>query len=88
MQQEKKKKKETDSALSFGEACVGVKTVKNSPGWCGSVVECRSVNERLPVRFPVRAHAGVIGQVPTGGGVRGNHILLFLSLPSYLSKNT
>ena len=44
-----------------------------------------------PVRFPVRAHAWVAGQVPSGGHVRSNHTLMFLSLsfslPSPLSKN-
>ena len=38
-----------------------------------------------PVRFPVRAHAWVVGQVPSRGHVRGNHTLMFsylLSLPS------
>ena len=43
------------------------------------------------VRFPVRAYAWVVGQVPSWGPVRGNHILLFLSLsfslPSPLSIN-
>ena len=48
------------------------------------------------VRFPVRAHAWVVGQVSSvcvcGGGVlRRNHTLMFLSLsfsfPSPLSKN-
>ena len=34
----------------------------------------------LLVRFPVRAHAWVVGQVPSRGPVRGNHTLLFLSL--------
>ena len=34
-----------------------------------------------PVRFPVRAHAWVAGQVPSRGRVRGNHTLMFLSLP-------
>ena len=43
------------------------------------------------VRFPVRAHAWVVGQVPSRGRVRGNHTLMFLfplppSLP-LLSKN-
>ena len=42
-------------------------------------------------RFPVRAHAWVVGQVPSRGGARGNHTLMFLSLPfslpSPLSKN-
>ena len=37
-----------------------------------------------PIRFPVRAHAWVVGQVPRGRGVRGNHMLRFLSLPSPL----
>ena len=44
----------------------------------------------LPVRFPVRAHAWVVGQVPSRGHMRGNHTLMFLSLsfslPSPLSK--
>ena len=43
------------------------------------------------VRFPGRAHAGFVGQVPSGGRVRGNYTLMFLSLsfslPSPLSKN-
>ena len=43
------------------------------------------------VRFPVRAHAWVEGQVPSWGFVRGNHPLMFLSLsfllPSPLSKH-
>ena len=34
----------------------------------------------LLVRFPVRAQAWVAGQVPSGGHVRGNHTLIFLSL--------
>ena len=34
----------------------------------------------LPVRFPVRAHAWVMGQVPSWGRKRGNHTLRFLSL--------
>ena len=43
------------------------------------------------VPFPVRAHAWVAGQVPSGGRMRGNHTLIFLSLsfsfPFSLSKN-
>ena len=37
-----------------------------------------------PVRFPVRAHAWDVGQVPSRGLMRGNHTLmcLFLSSPS------
>ena len=45
----------------------------------------------LPVRFPVRAHAWVVGQVPSRVHTRGNHTLMLLSLffsfPSPLSKN-
>ena len=36
--------------------------------------------ECWPVRFPVRAHAWVARQVPSGRHARGNHTLMFLSL--------
>ena len=39
------------------------------------------------VWFPVRAPAWVVGRVPSWGRVRGNHTLMFLSLPSCLSRN-
>ena len=43
------------------------------------------------VRFPVRAHAFIPGQVPIRGCTRGNHTWMFLSLslsfPYSLSKN-
>ena len=43
------------------------------------------------VRFPVRAHAWVAGQVPIWGRMRDNHTLMFLflsfSLLSPLCKN-
>ena len=43
------------------------------------------------VGFPVRTHAWDAGQVPSGGHVRDNHTLMFLSfsfsLPFLLSKN-
>ena len=45
----------------------------------------------LRVQFPVRAHVCVAGQVPSRGSMKGNHILIFLSLsfsvPSPLSEN-
>ena len=41
----------------------------------------------LLVQFPVRAHAWVVGQVPSRGHGRGNRTLIFLSFPSSLSKN-
>ena len=34
----------------------------------------------LPVRFSVRAHAWVSGQVPSRGRMRGNHTVMFRSL--------
>ena len=37
-----------------------------------------------PVWFLVRAHAWVIGQVPSRGHARGNHTLMFLSLSFYI----
>ena len=33
-------------------------------------VECGPVNQGLPVQFPVRAHAWVVGQVPGWGGAQ------------------
>ena len=36
----------------------------------------------LLVRFPVRAHAWVAGQVPSRRYMKGNHTLMFLSLSS------
>ena len=43
-------------------------------------VEHRLGTKGLPVQFPVRAHAWVVGQVPSGHHLRGNHTLMFLSL--------
>ena len=43
------------------------------------------------VQFPCRAHAWIVGQVPSWGSSRGNHTLMFLSLffslPYLLSKH-
>ena len=47
--------------------------------------ECRPANPKLLVRFPVRAHAWVAGQVPIWGRARGNQSMYFshinVSLP-------
>ena len=43
------------------------------PDWCGPQTE------RLLVRFPVRAHAWVAGQVSGWGRERGNHTVMLLS---------
>ena len=54
-------------------------------------IECGLRTKGSPVWFPVRAHAWVVGQLSSGGHMRGNHTLMFLSLsfsfPSPLSKN-
>ena len=54
-------------------------------------VELGMQTKGLPVQFPARAHAWVTGPVPSGGHMRGNHTLTFLSLsfslPSPPSKN-
>ena len=54
-------------------------------------VESRLWTKGSLVWLLVRAHAWVVGQVPGGGYVRGNHTLMFLShsysFPSLLSKN-
>ena len=58
-----------------------------SPGWCGSVdwvLDCEL--KRVADLFPVGAHAWVVGLVPSGGHMRGNHALMLLSLSfSFLS---
>ena len=45
----------------------------------------------LLVRFPVRTHAYIVGQVPSRGHARGNQTLVFLylsfSLPSPIKIN-
>ena len=47
--------------------------------------------EGSPVRFPVRAHVWIVGQVPSGFHEGGKHTFMFLflsfSFPSPLSKN-
>ena len=54
-------------------------------------IECGLRTKGSLVQFPVRAHAWIVGQVPSRGCVRDNHTLIFLSLsfsfPSSLSKN-
>ena len=37
-------------------------------------------NKGSPIQFPVRAHAWVAGQLPSGVRARGNHTLMFLPL--------
>ena len=54
-------------------------------------IEHRPVSQKVAGSILVRAHAWAVGQVPSGGRVRVNHTLMFLSLsfslPSPLFKN-
>ena len=43
-------------------------------------IECGLKTKGSQVRFPVRAHAWIAGQIPSGGHGRGNPTLIFLSL--------
>ena len=68
-----------------------IKKKKSSPGWCGSAVECQPVNQRVAGSIPSLGHMpGLQARSPVEGQVRGNHILMFLSLsfslPSLLQK--
>ena len=45
-------------------------------------IECQPENRRVAGLIPIGAHAWVTGQVPSWGGVRGNHTMMFLS-PSF-----
>ena len=67
------------------------KSLKSSLDGVAQWIECRLQTKGSLVQFPVRAHAWVVGQVPSRGHVRGNHTLIFLSLPfslpSPFSKN-
>ena len=45
-----------------------------------SGLSTRLQTQGSPVQFPVRAHAWVVSQVLSRGRVRGNHMLMFLSL--------
>ena len=54
-------------------------------------IEREPTNQRVAGLIPSQAHAWVAGQVPSRRHVRGNHMLMVLSLsfstPSPLSKN-
>ena len=85
--------KPTDVSLSFS---VGIEKKKKKKSTAALAGVAQWIKRGLQtkgslVRFPVRAHAWVAGQLPIGGHVRGNHTLMFLSLsfslPNPLYKN-
>ena len=58
------------------------------PGWYGCQLSTSLQTEGSPVRFLVRAHAWVAGQVPSWGRARDNWLmylsLIDVSLPLFL----
>ena len=61
--------------------CSGNKTTGWGPGWCGSVDWALAWEPEGHGFDPQsRAHAWVVGQVPSRGSARGNHTLMFLPL--------
>ena len=68
-------------------ACSKMITIMPWPAWL-SWLNVVPPSERLLVRFPVRAHAWVVGQVPSYGCARGNQSLhlshISVSLPLFL----
>ena len=46
----------------------------------GTQINSLDQKEEINIRFPVRAHAGVAGQVPSRGHTRDNYALMFFSL--------
>ena len=60
-------------------------TIVPSAGWYGSVGSVPACEPKSHwFNSHSRAHAWVMGQVPSRGRVRGNHRFMFLSLPSLL----
>ena len=62
--------------------------IKNIQPWLVWLSELSASlrTEGSGVGFPIRAHTCVAGQVPSRGRARGNHTLMFLSLPVSLSS--
>ena len=77
-----RKKKVKDLGINL------TKDVKDLPWlvWLNGLSAGLQTKESL-VRFLVRAHPWVVGQTPSWGCARGNCTLMYLSLPSLLSKN-
>ena len=67
------------------------KVSKSALAGVAQCTECRPENPSVSGSIPVRAHAWVVGQVPSRGHASSNRTLMFLSrslsLPSPFSKN-
>ena len=51
------------------------------------MIETVPFTKELRVQIPVRAHAWAVGQVPSGGHMRGNHTLMFPSVKEKEKKS-
>ena len=75
---------ESPRSLGAGLQCISIGGLKNMTMMPGLVwfsgLSAGLRTKGSPVRFPVRTHAWVVGQVPSRGCARGNHTLTFLSL--------
>nr|KAF6462168.1 hypothetical protein HJG59_011232 [Molossus molossus] len=65
--------------------------INGKPGWCGSVFESRPMHQEVTgLILSVRAHAQVVGLIPSGGHAGGGQSMfssMFLPLPLlHLSK--
>ena len=82
-----------DKILPFVTTWTDLENIMPSEPWLVwfSGLSASLWTKRSQVRFPVRAHAWVVGQVPGWQLTRDNHTLVFLflsfSIPSPLSKN-
>ena len=76
------------SALGINMVVHRVSKIFLSPWlvWLSGLSACLRTKGSL-VRFPVRAHAWVAGQIPSGGHVRGNHWCFSPSLSPSLSHS-
>ena len=57
-----------------------INIIRYCPDWCGSVVECQPMNQRVAGSIPSQGACLGAGQVLSRGHVTGNRTLMFLSL--------
>ena len=90
-----KSKKKIKAEIDEGESRLTKKTITNllfknvKKPWLVWLSRLRASlwTKGSLVRIPVRAHAWVVGQVPSGGCMKGNHTLMFPSSSFSLPKN-
>ena len=65
----------------------GNKSVNLALAGVAQWIECWPVNQRVASLIPSQGTCLDCGQLPSRGHARSNHTLMFLTLPSPLSKN-